>query len=210
MTRSSDDRFKNAVDIAEHVVVPETQNKVAISLQICCSSRILSGEFGVLPTIKLKDQTSGLATEIHHIGFDQHLPSKLQPIEPAISQSEPQCAFSVGLIATESSGCANTRCHNPSPALASRGHPLPSGEGRICWSQPQQVANRIDKVGAIHCVEVECRDTTIDKVEDLFGGDCGGNQLACGRILIEALETIGNPCRHRGAAALREPGGSLE
>ena len=108
LTRGYGDRFDNTVEILEHVIAPKTENQIAETFQFRRSFCIFRTSLGVLPAIKLNDQTSGLATEIDHIGFDRHLTPKLQRIEPTVSQSEPQCALSIGLIATESSGCANT------------------------------------------------------------------------------------------------------
>ena len=75
---------------------------------------------------------------------------------------------------------------------------------RIHRPQAQQVTDREDEVGAIHCVEVEGRDPAIDKIEHLLGGNSRGNQLACRRIVIEALKPLCDPARHRRAAALRQ------
>jgi hypothetical protein len=56
LIRSSDDRFNNAVDIAQHVVVPKAQNEIAIGFQIGCALCVFGAMLGVLSTIKLNDQ----------------------------------------------------------------------------------------------------------------------------------------------------------
>ena len=72
------------------------------------------------------------------------------------------------------------------------------------------MADGVDQIGAVHGVEVEIGDATIDEIEHLLGGDRGGNELAGGRVIVQAVETLGQPVRHRGAAARRERLGLLE
>jgi hypothetical protein len=67
LTRSSDDRFNNAVDIAQHVIVPKPQNKKAKGFKISGSLRVFGAPLGVLSTVKLNDQTCGLAAKIHDV-----------------------------------------------------------------------------------------------------------------------------------------------
>src|SRR5579864_3934238 len=67
--------------------------------------------------------------------------------------------------------------------------------------QPEQVADRVNEVGAVHGVEVKVGDAMIDQVEHLLGGNRGGDQLAGCGIVIETVEAVGEPGRHRGAAA---------
>src|SRR5262245_19738131 len=76
--------------------------------------------------------------------------------------------------------------------------------------QAQQVTNREDEVGAIHCVEMERGDAAIDKIEHLLRSDCGGNQLTGRCILVEALKSLGEPDRDRSPAAPGKAGGGLE
>ena len=70
--------------------------------------------------------------------------------------------------------------------------------------QAQQMADRVDEIGAVHGVEMEIADAAIDQIEHLFGGDRGGDQLARRRIVIEPVEARREPVRHRGAGALGE------
>ena len=73
-----------------------------------------------------------------------------------------------------------------------------------------RMADRVDQVGAVHGVEVELGDAAVDQVDHLLGGDRGGDQLARGRIVIEPVEALGEPGRHRGAGARGEIGRRLE
>ena len=76
--------------------------------------------------------------------------------------------------------------------------------GGAARPQPEQMADRVNQIGAVHGVEVEIGDAAVDEIEHLFGGNRGGNELAGGRVVIEAVEAVGQPIRHRGAAARRE------
>src|ERR1700680_2788354 len=73
--------------------------------------------------------------------------------------------------------------------------------GRAARPQPEQVADGVDEIGAVHGVEMKVGDAVIHQVEHLFGGDGGGEQLAGCGIVVEAVEAVGKPGRHRGAAA---------
>src|ERR1700728_1709381 len=82
--------------------------------------------------------------------------------------------------------------------------------GRAARPQTEQVADRVNEIGAVHGVEVKVRYAVIDQVEHLLGGDGGGDQLAGGGIVVEAVEAVGEPGRHRGAAARGESFRGLE
>src|SRR6202140_3187949 len=85
-------------------------------------------------------------------------------------------------------------------ALLFRGN-ASAGAGRRARSQTEQMADRVNEVGAVHSVEVKVGDAVIDQVEHLLGGNRGGDQLAGRGIVVEAVEAVGEPGRHRGAAA---------
>src|SRR4051812_19362659 len=67
-------------------------------------------------------------------------------------------------------------------------------------SQPQQMADRVDKIGAVHGVKMKVRDAAIDQVEHLLGRDRSRDQLSGRDVVIEAVESLGEPARHTGAA----------
>ena len=87
------------------------------------------------------------------------------------------------------------------PALRA-GTRSPAGDRKL--AQSEQMADRVDQVGAVHRVEVEVAHAAIDQVEHLLGGDRGGDQLARRHVVVEPGEAVGEPGRDRGAAALRE------
>src|SRR5580700_10398130 len=47
--------------------------------------------------------------------------------------------------------------------------------GRGARPQAEQMADRVDEVGAVHGVEVKISDAVIDQIEHLLGGDGGGD-----------------------------------
>ena len=61
------------------------------------------------------------------------------------------------------------------------------------------MADGIDEISAIKCVEVNVPDALIDKVHHLLGCDRCRNELRGCRIVIEAFEAPGKPSRHRCA-----------
>src|SRR5580658_8162412 len=84
------------------------------------------------------------------------------------------------------------------------------GAPPVAGTQPQQMADRIGQVGAVHRVEVEIGHTMINQIEHLLGGDRGGDQLARCRIVVEAVEAMRQPIGYRGAGAGGEIFGLLE
>src|ERR1700722_3658284 len=76
--------------------------------------------------------------------------------------------------------------------------------------QAEQMADRVDEIGAVHGVEVKISDAMIHQIEHLLGGDRGGDQLAGCGIVVEAVEAVGEPGRHRGAATRRKGFRGLE
>src|SRR5262249_35956490 len=106
-------------------------------------------------------------------------------------------------------GGAFARCETwvstwqPTPASSDPPHPSPLPDGKRerrgpgAWPQAEQVTHRVDQVGAVHGVEVEVGDAAIDEIEHLLGGDRGGDELAGGGILVEALEPLREPVGHR-------------
>ena len=66
------------------------------------------------------------------------------------------------------------------------------------------MADREHEVGAVHRVEVQVLDAVVDQVEHLLGADGGGDEAAGRRVVLEALEPVGEPLRHARARAAGE------
>src|ERR1700709_1948327 len=72
------------------------------------------------------------------------------------------------------------------------------------------MADREYEIGAVHGVEVEGIDAVLGELLDLAGRDRRRDQLACVRIVVEALALFREPRRHAGAGAFGEIRGLLE
>ena len=80
LTRRSDNRFDNAVYVAQHVIVREAQNKKTVRFKIGRSFSIVIAAFGMVSAIGFDNQPCGLAAKIHDIRLYRHLPAKFQSI----------------------------------------------------------------------------------------------------------------------------------
>jgi hypothetical protein len=99
MTRCGDDRLQDAVDIAQHIIVPKTKNQITICLEVRGSTCIFSTSHRMLAAVELNDQLGGLTTEIDHVGPNRHLSPKFHSVKSPVAQAEPQPPLSVCLIA---------------------------------------------------------------------------------------------------------------
>ncbi len=113
---------ENAVDIAQHVVVPETKDLVAFLSQAFVSNRICCGLI-VLPTVDFNDETLLAAHEITDVADDRLLPDKLVAVDPPVADAIPENRLCICLIDAQSS-CASdgllivaTHCPAPHPGL---------------------------------------------------------------------------------------------
>jgi len=88
LTRSGDDRFKNAFDVAYNIVVPKTKDQVAMLFQMN-GSPCVTRRFGMLAAVKFDNQPGGHAAEIDDVRFNRHLPPKFESVWPSIAQAEP-------------------------------------------------------------------------------------------------------------------------
>ena len=71
----------------------------------------------------------------------------------------------------------------------------------VSGPQADHVADGEDEVGAVHRVEVEVADAALDQVQHLLGGHRGGDQRVRLRIVVEPVEALGQPGRHRRRSA---------
>jgi hypothetical protein len=85
LTRHSNNRFDNAVYVAQHVIVPEAQNKKTVHFKIGRSFSIVIAAFGMLSAIEFDNQPCGLAAKIRDIRLYRHPPAKFQSIQAAVA-----------------------------------------------------------------------------------------------------------------------------
>jgi hypothetical protein len=73
------DRFHHAIDVLQYVIVPETQDSIALRLKISGSFRIADNviRLTVLRSINFDDNTSLMAGKVSEVRTDGGLPSKV-------------------------------------------------------------------------------------------------------------------------------------
>ncbi|VIO77528.1 hypothetical protein CI41S_57840 [Bradyrhizobium ivorense] len=128
--------FKDSCQIAQDVVVPESQHTVVvISKPFVANSIALT--VGMLPTVHLNYEATFAANEVDRVKADRFLPNELVSIQPPSAKVIPQRPFRVGQTTSQASrslglGLIST-AHAETPPHPSRfaRRPLPaSGERR--------------------------------------------------------------------------------
>lgn len=125
------DNLQNAVEVFEHLMVPEADKSESLCLQPG-GARGISFEC-VLSAVQLDNQPRLGAQEIRDIAAERNLTAKLRPGQLPVAQGLPEPGFGIGLVAAQGSGarCMDvTICgHEPlTPMLAHRPSPA-RGEG---------------------------------------------------------------------------------
>jgi hypothetical protein len=87
----------NAAQVA-HVIVPETQDGIALLVEILCSYYVSLG-FGVLAAIELNDERRLATNKVCDIRPYRKLPYELVSAESASSQHAPELVFGIRLSA---------------------------------------------------------------------------------------------------------------
>src|SRR6266508_2690033 len=128
-----DDTLQNAFEILKDVIVPESEDPIAVTFQHRGTLGVSRVVNRVLASIEL-DQTPGLGTaEICNVPADRMLTPKLETEESTVTEARPQSLLGVGLTLPE-------RSRSPHPALSPKGRGFPKypfrtpspfqGEGR--------------------------------------------------------------------------------
>jgi hypothetical protein len=97
------DRFKDAHHVAQHIVVPKSQDAIVVIDKPFVANRI-APVIRVLTTINFNDETEFTANQIHRIRTDRLLPNELVAIEPSRPKSIPQRGFGSGSGFAQASG----------------------------------------------------------------------------------------------------------
>ncbi len=130
------DGFKNARHVAQHVVVPESQNSViAIGKPFVADG--VAGVVGVLASVHLNNETVFTANQINRVRTDRLLPNEFIAIEAARSEPVPQSLLRLGGDPSQAPGAlgfdlitfsqAETPPHPDCFAI----RPLPAGGERL-------------------------------------------------------------------------------
>ena len=129
------DRFKNAVSVLKHVVVPKAQHTIAEGFDDFGSRSIGFGR--MLASIELDGEVSVAAGEIRDMGADRELADEFSAFELPGPKVTPEPLFGVGRISPELSRdrcqALLRQCRTPSPQPSAR-----RGEGAV-----RHVPNRV-------------------------------------------------------------------
>src|ERR1700733_6525200 len=71
--------------------------------------------------------------------------------------------------------------------------------GPVARPQSEEVADGVSEVGTVHGVEMKIAHTLFGEAHYLLSGDGRGDQLACGRVFVEAFEPRTQPIGHGSA-----------
>lgn len=113
-------RFDNAVDVREYVMIPEANDAKAKLFDFCGSRFVSRDSFSVLSTVEFDHQSRFERCEIGDVPANRDLSSKFVAIETPPAQMPPKQLFRFGFVSTEPSRYTQRR--TPSP------FPLPNGE----------------------------------------------------------------------------------
>ena len=115
-------RFHNAVDIREYIVIPKPNNTKSKSFEFGRPVGVFDKHFGMLPAVKFNNQFRFKGSKVGNIPADRHLPPKFVTVESAPTQMFPKKLFSFGFVSAKLARTLNTQRRTPSP------YPLPRGE----------------------------------------------------------------------------------
>ena len=111
------DRFQNAVGVFEDVVVPETDDAIAVGFDASCSRGVSLGR--MLAAIAFDSEFETATGEVDDVTADRELPRELC-VERSGSQVQPEAPLGVRHIATELAR------HASQSLLSQRRTPIPN------------------------------------------------------------------------------------
>jgi len=92
------DHRKHAFRICQHIIIPETQDAITLSLQKVSSDGVSFRGSVMLTAIDFNDQSRFMAHEVRYIPPDRHLPTKFVSLDLVRSQQLPNGPLGVGHI----------------------------------------------------------------------------------------------------------------
>jgi len=95
--------FQNARDIAQDLIIPETQNSIFVTGEPLIADHVMP-VVGVLAAIHLNDEAGFAANEIDGVWADRFLPNKFVTVERAGTKPAPQRTLGISCIASQSPG----------------------------------------------------------------------------------------------------------
>src|SRR5258708_5937379 len=99
-----DDDVVDALDIAEHLIVPEAQHAEPLPLQPRRPRIVLREPTVMLPAIDLDDEPPIEADEVDDVATDRHLSAETMTVDLLEAELRPQALFRFRRIAAELTG----------------------------------------------------------------------------------------------------------
>jgi hypothetical protein len=101
------DTFDHGCQIVVYFRIPKANDAISLLLKPILPLTIALGSFIVIvmPTIEFDDQMLGWAEEVHDIGADWRLPSKVRAVHRQFLQSAPQDLLMRSRVGPKSLGC---------------------------------------------------------------------------------------------------------
>jgi len=90
--RCREDRFPNAFDISQHVIIPKTHNAITM-VDEPSIARDVAPAIGMLAAIELDDEPFLSTNKIYHVRADRLLTHKFKPGERTRPEMTPQLTF---------------------------------------------------------------------------------------------------------------------
>jgi hypothetical protein len=122
------DKQQHPFSIAQHVVIPESDNAISASLEPFGADTVV---IGMLTAIDLDDQLSFRAEEIGDVRSDWVLSPETSSVQLLAPQTEPQSLLSIGEIATQFAGERRSHSFNFGSETAATLPPT-----RRCFASP--------------------------------------------------------------------------
>jgi|GEM_PF-6005675 len=93
------DCFEDAIEVFQHLIVPESEHLVALRLEILCAALVGFALclFVMLAAVQLDYQARLEAEEVGNVGFDGLLAAELGTLDLAVAQARPQFSRRVGV-----------------------------------------------------------------------------------------------------------------
>ena len=89
--------LKHAIDVSEHVVIPEAENAIALRFEKFSSLRVPARLLGMVPAVNFDDELRGMIGKIYDVGTQPDLPSEMGLRDrEAMPQMPPQFPLSFG------------------------------------------------------------------------------------------------------------------
>jgi hypothetical protein len=141
LSKRGRNRFKNARHVAQHIVVPKSQDSVVVISKPFVTNRIM-WTVRMLSAVDLNNQAPFATYEIDYVGTNRILPNKFVPVQPARAQLVPKCFLRFGGNAPQASGALSFDLISSSHAAAPPHpdcfaiRPLPARGARLAFHEP--------------------------------------------------------------------------